>query len=327
MKKLLCFTLAVALLAIRTLAADTAYQMPAQKCGTGFSDYYNVGVQVGDSAPDYWVCVATKKKYDLGSITAKLEGAGELRVGDTGVKKAFFQKADVVVLHLTREQAENASDTGATVVITSKLGDYRFDIPAAQFSALRSLSYLEDRFTVKQMQADEEARRQAEAAAAADRAKDLAEKQNRMNEEFAGSVVKYMAEHPDVEVASGTAKITGQAFLKTRGGDVRVGAGNRVALVPQGTWVDTAFTLLESGGSLEKLPPAARDFYQRSIRYVQADAQGNFEFEEIPEGKFKLHTSITWEVPGLHGTTTTGGEVWVYVDAVPGKTTKVMLTR
>jgi hypothetical protein len=82
---------------------------------------------------------------------------------------------------------------------------------------------------------------------------------------------------------SGDSKIIGQAFLKTRGGDVKYGAGNEVVLIP--------------------VTPYTREFRERSIiggerleqhdqRYFKyrrttiADGQGGFEFNNIPAGEY-----------------------------------------
>lgn len=105
----------------------------------------------------------------------------------------------------------------------------------------------------------------------------------------------------DVEYApyrvAGTAVITGQAFLTTRGGDVKRAAGRQVILDPatpyatrwwQRVGIDTERFVLT--------PPDAR--YQNARRTTTADADGRFRFTGLAPGTYIVRTVVTWEAPG-----------------------------
>ena len=94
---------------------------------------------------------------------------------------------------------------------------------------------------------------------------------------------------------NGKTEVTGQAFLKTRGGDVKYAAGNKVFLEPA--------------------TPFAKEYYKNQSHYpypltthnvkaaaytrdTTADAQGRFTFKNIPTGEYFIVTSVTWEVAG-----------------------------
>lgn len=102
------------------------------------------------------------------------------------------------------------------------------------------------------------------------------------------------AEYKPYGVA-GTGSISGQAFLKTRAGDVKYGAGNEVWLNPVTTysteWFENAVVPYRS-----ITPPDRRtsDYARRTI----ADAEGRFKFEKLPPGEYYAVCSIIWQYPG-----------------------------
>lgn len=120
----------------------------------------------------------------------------------------------------------------------------------------------------------------------------------------------------------GTATIAGSAFLKTRGGDVKVGAGNNVELIPV-----TPYTIERFRTSVN-LPLEARDpRLSKHIRTTLADAQGNFEFKEIPPGDYFLACIIQWQYGTGLGTATTGGQAIALVSVKSDEVKKVVLTK
>jgi hypothetical protein len=112
----------------------------------------------------------------------------------------------------------------------------------------------------------------------------------------------------------GTGSITGQAFLRTLGGEVRYGAGGTVTAEPATDWV---IGLVERIG---RLPPhEALKPYRRTTR---ADAEGRFSFTDLPEGRWLLATEITWYVPSTTAygrPTKTGGLATAVVDLAEGE--------
>ena len=77
---------------------------------------------------------------------------------------------------------------------------------------------------------------------------------------------------------SGTATVKGQAFLKTRGGDVKVAAGNKVILNPvtsySNEWYEKA---LIQGKNLVEAEPRMWNYVMKTV----ADGSGRFMFEVL----------------------------------------------
>ncbi len=107
---------------------------------------------------------------------------------------------------------------------------------------------------------------------------------------------------------SGNATIRGQAFLKTRGGDVKTAAGNEVFLNPVTSysieWYEKAFL-----GRMNLEPNDSR--LDRYIKTQTADGSGRFTFKNVPPGDYFVTSVIQWEVPtGYQGALEkTGGSV------------------
>lgn len=121
---------------------------------------------------------------------------------------------------------------------------------------------------------------------------------------------------------AGTGKLTGQAFTKTRGGDVKYAAGNPIVLNPITTYSTEWFNVLVK----QNIPMSTPD--QRAFKYVRtvtADGMGNFEFTGLPAGEYYVVTSIFWEVPGPNGLSTTGSNVGEKVVVKEGETAKVVV--
>jgi hypothetical protein len=135
---------------------------------------------------------------------------------------------------------------------------------------------------------------------------------------------------PSAEYAAlpktGTATVTGQAFLKTRGGDVKTGAGNPIFLEPVTSYSTFAYSHKDYSGPLT--PPAPQlEQYKRS---VIADASGRFTFRNVPDGNYYLSGRVSWEVPNISKYTsymsTQGGDIWKTITVKDGQSVEVMLT-
>lgn len=119
--------------------------------------------------------------------------------------------------------------------------------------------------------------------------------------------------------------IAGQAFLKTRGGDVKLGAGNPVTLNPATSYAREWF---EKTGSVEsrfaEVPPDS--LFRKTHRDAVVDAQGKFEFRNLPPGKYLVRSIVSWEVvASAYSTSHQGGVVAAIVDIAPGDTNTVIL--
>lgn len=106
---------------------------------------------------------------------------------------------------------------------------------------------------------------------------------------------------------TGMATVRGQAFLKTRGGDVKTAAGNQVFLNPV-----TSYSLEWYRKSY--LPNRQmQDADIRLMNYMPmqiADGSGRFVFKNVPAGEYFVTTKVTWEAPtGYNGALQTQGGV------------------
>lgn len=131
--------------------------------------------------------------------------------------------------------------------------------------------------------------------------------------------------------AKGTATLSGEAFLKTRGGEVRYAVGERILLIPA-TAYGKEFLDADLIRQEEDIRPALDKRIYLAIRSAQADSVGRFSFLDLPEGNYLLYASIYWEVPkyspGIGSySASTGGRIWQPVLVRNGEQKTVVLTR
>lgn len=118
----------------------------------------------------------------------------------------------------------------------------------------------------------------------------------------------------------GTARISGQAFLKTRGGDVKLGAGNQVFLNPKTSYSQEWFEQHVLAGKQLSDPDERARKYQR---IMTADAQGGFSFDGLPAGEYFVACPIFWST----GSSTTGGWAFSRTTVTDGQQAIVVVTR
>lgn len=123
----------------------------------------------------------------------------------------------------------------------------------------------------------------------------------------------------------GTGSIAGQAFLKTRSGDVKLCAGEQVILNPQTSYSTEWFNVsILQERAIATGDPRAQQF----TRFAIADGDGRFRFAGLPSGDYYLVCRVTWEVPSAYGggLTTTGGPAYATATVRENVTTEVVLT-
>ena len=138
----------------------------------------------------------------------------------------------------------------------------------------------------------------------------------------------FVAEEYKPASDEGSGTITGQAFLRTRGGDVRTAAGQQVVLYPATAFTRELSVYLENGISPTEFPAPSwqspfvgrlKDF----TRFFQADASGNFEFTRVPPGDYIVGTEVSWTV----GYRPQGGFITKEVTVRDGETARVIVTQ
>lgn len=298
--KLLHSLLCSLICTVPALAANTRYETPFELAGSGLYNSFKFKMLVGDQPPEYFVEVSTWHKVSLADLRV-LDHAGEaLTVAESREETRKMAKYQVAVIQLSREQMERGMQSGEELQLNSARGNITVKLSFGEFKRAMREADKHDTYSVKMKNEKE-----IEALA------------KEFNPAYAAGYL-----------AAGTGQMSGQAFLKTRGGEVRVGAGNSITLFPDDVWTQRVLDLMRAGASIEQLPSAPRDYIAKTIRITQADAQGNFEFKNLPAGRYRLNTTITWEVPSRYrGLELTGGEVQVVEMLKDGESRRVMLTR
>ncbi|MFP1868688.1 hypothetical protein [Lonsdalea quercina] len=130
------------------------------------------------------------------------------------------------------------------------------------------------------------------------------------------------SEYENLKLA-GNEKLSGQVFLKTVGGDVKVGAGNPVILLPKTSYTDFQYRLYLTGVRREKEDSRAAKYE----KLTTADATGSFEFDGLSPGQYYVTSLVSWMRPSQFGLLPEGGEVMSPVTVSQGKKNTVMLTK
>jgi hypothetical protein len=121
--------------------------------------------------------------------------------------------------------------------------------------------------------------------------------------------------------SSGSASITGQAFLRQQGGGVVTCAGSKVVLFPATPYFREFVGHLRAGRIPEVSPTSgAGGIAKRG----QCDAQGNFAFTSLPAASWLVVTEVTW-IAGRYSSQQ-GGPLIREVAISPGQPHQVLLT-
>jgi hypothetical protein len=102
---------------------------------------------------------------------------------------------------------------------------------------------------------------------------------------------------------SGSAEISGQAFLRQNGGGVVTCAGQVVQLIPAGKFARERFAGIygnEMGGKISVLQSASQEGldpqYLTLTKNESCDAEGDFVFSNVAAGSYYVVTTVTWTV-------------------------------
>jgi len=131
---------------------------------------------------------------------------------------------------------------------------------------------------------------------------------------------------------AGTGKILGSAVIQTAGGIPRTCAGKEVNLIPVSAYSSERMYGIYGGVSKGFVPTSAQRWnivrnvaYESSVRKATCDAQGSFEFDELPSGSYFINTTVIWST-GRQYEPPTGGGLMLNVTVNEGKSIKAVLT-
>ena len=129
----------------------------------------------------------------------------------------------------------------------------------------------------------------------------------------------------DFEIAEqrGYNTIVGQAFMRQLGGGVVTAAGQEVMLVPVNPYTIEMGYAIEHGLSRAGWVNLDRR-YRRYRKSTTADASGNFEFQNVPDGEWYIATKVTWGT-GRYSFAEQGGALITKVSVYSGETAKVIM--
>lgn len=96
-------------------------------------------------------------------------------------------------------------------------------------------------------------------------------------------------------LGNGKGKASGQVFLMTKGGEPRYASGGHVSLYPVCDYIQRYHK--EYAKSVLNFPEHDSAWF-KFVRSTEADAQGNFQFENLPNGQYYIESSVFWEVAG-----------------------------
>lgn len=137
-------------------------------------------------------------------------------------------------------------------------------------------------------------------------------------------------------LGEGTSTVTGQAVLRTVGGEARTCAGLEARLIPDSAYARERllfdFRSLERGlkarTQVYDFQPDPPHFHQ-SIRTAICDAQGTFTFERVPAGRYYVQALVSWGTARVeYGTTVVpeqGGWVLGTAEVAAGETRRVVI--
>jgi len=127
----------------------------------------------------------------------------------------------------------------------------------------------------------------------------------------------------DSYAGKGSGSIAGQAFLKTRAGDVKFGAAETVYLNPVTSYSTEWFERAVLAGEALEMPDERAAPYGRSCI---ADGSGHFRFEELPAGEYYLACFIIWEYATQFGLAKTGGTAKARVTVQENQEARAIVT-
>jgi len=144
------------------------------------------------------------------------------------------------------------------------------------------------------------------------------------------STIPFSSDEVSFIRSSGSAEVTGQAFMRQNGGGVVTCAGQVVQLIPAGKFARERFAGIygsEMGGKINVLQSASQDGldpqYLALTKSESCDAEGDFAFSDIAAGSYYVVTSVTWTVGNQ--IIPEGGALAKLVDVKEGQKVRVLL--
>lgn len=126
----------------------------------------------------------------------------------------------------------------------------------------------------------------------------------------------------------GTARVEGQAFAKTAGGELRYAAGNIIGIRPDTLYVRDGleFNSYKRAGVNVVTSNPNLGFLKEYVRTTIGDGDGRFIFDDLPAGKYIVTGTITWHAFDQGRFVEQRIEVVGNADVKEGETARVIVT-
>jgi len=136
--------LLVALLSLPPLAKAEYFEAPLAKINS--TEHYCVASETYSDKPALYIIAyaASSGKLDIDSMTATVNGEAA-KISDPFVKKSFFGGARAANINLSQAQFDRACKDGVELVVTSKKGTRKYQIPAATFASVKPETRIAER--------------------------------------------------------------------------------------------------------------------------------------------------------------------------------------
>ncbi len=122
-------------------------------------------------------------------------------------------------------------------------------------------------------------------------------------------------------MASGTAEISGEGFIRRPNARLARCSGGRVRLAPASPYFREWVQINRRGGNAANGAQLV-EAHKKAVRVTQCNMQGRFSFENLPAGKWFVLTQITFDSEDWSDNSTLVTEV----ETKPGEVTKVILS-
>lgn len=123
--------------------------------------------------------------------------------------------------------------------------------------------------------------------------------------------------------STGTASVTGQAFMRQRGGGVVTAAGEEILLLPATAYTREVTDKMLSGQAQLSAGAALKGY----TRKTTADADGRFKFNGLAAGSYIALAVVRWEIPSEYGSRPQGGGLKQEVTVAEGQTAEIIMSK
>lgn len=133
---------------------------------------------------------------------------------------------------------------------------------------------------------------------------------------------QFVPKEHDKYAKEGPNMVTGQAFLRQKGGGTVTCAGARAVLFPATPFFKEMVAITAQGNAPKYEGNSSVRDYAIIARNTRCDAQGNFDFAKVPAGRYLLMSEVVWSV----GNSRQGGALSREVEVVDGGQNRFLLS-